>query len=221
MDEIMESAQTDVQEVQSGQGTKESSTTSKKESGQSSETTFTQDQVNRMMSREKKQGRNAAYREMGIDPDDPNSKNMMNMFRAFMQSVQNSEQQATTVVAEQQIKVAEAEARATKAEAKAEAMQLGLLPQYVDDAVVIIMSKLTEDTDVKTIVSELKTKYPVWFAVEDEKPKDKNVPGQSGTGSSIGNVGSAGGQNGGVHGIGARLAASKKAMNKNSTYWNN
>lgn len=186
--------------------------------------TFTQEDVNRMMTAEKNQGRANAFREMGIDPNDPNAQNMMNMFKSFITSMQTPEQQEQSRLAQQQIKLAEAESRAKKAEAKAEAMQNGLLPQYVDDAVIIVMSKLDDGTDVKTIIGELKTKYPVWFG-------DSNVSGSSGqqnekdgqnnkgTGSSIGNVGGNGSQNDKVTGIGARLAAQRKDSSKKSSFW--
>ncbi len=45
--------------------------------------TFTQEQVTRMMTREKNQGRNAVYRELGIDPKDTKT---VNMFKAFIES---------------------------------------------------------------------------------------------------------------------------------------
>lgn len=197
---------------------------------------FTQEDVNRMMTAEKNQGRANAYREMGIDLNDPNAQNMLNMFKAFMTSMQTPEQQAQNQSAQQQIKIAEAETRAKKAEAKAKAMQLGLLSQYVDDAVVIIMSKLDDKTDVKTIVGELKTKYPVWFNADNTQQNNNsgaggnnqnqqnqnqqnNKTGQNGTGSSVGNAGNKGGQNNAATGIGARLAASRKASGKKSSFW--
>lgn len=188
--------------------------------------TFTQEQVNRMMTNEKNQGRAAAFREMGIDPNDPNTANMMNMFKAFMASMQSPEQQIQNQVAQQQIKIVEAESRAKKAEVKAEAMQLGVLSQYVDDVVVIIMSKLDDKTDVKSVVRELKTKYPVWFNIDNnqnnggtQNQSQNNNAGQNGTGSSVGNVSGNGGQNSNITGIGARLAASRKSSNKKSSFW--
>ena len=131
--------------------------------------TFTQEDVNRMMAREKNQGRAAAFSELGLDPNDAN---MMNMFKAFVSAMQSGSGQDNQQSAQQQIKIAEAESRAKKAEAKAEAMQLGVNPQYVDDAVTIIMSKLDDNNDVKTLVGELKTKYPAWFNVEQQNQND-------------------------------------------------
>ena len=190
--------------------------------------TFTQEDVNRMMAREKNQGRAAAFSELGLDPNDTN---MMNMFRAFVSAMQSGSEQDNQQAAQQQIKIAEAESRAKKAEAKAEAMQLGVNPQYVDDAVTIIMSKLDDNNDVKTLVGELKTKYPAWFNVEqqnDDKGKggkqqnnnqqQNKQTGQNGTGSSVGNA--TNNNNKGVSGIGTRLAAQRKQGNsQKSSFW--
>ena len=192
--------------------------------------TFTQEDVNRMMAREKNQGRAAAFSELGLDPNDAN---MMNMFKAFVSAMQSGSAQDNQQSAQQQIKIAEAESRAKKAEAKAEAMQLGVNPQYVDDAVTIIMSKLDDNNDVKTLVGELKTKYPTWFNVEQQNQNDdkskggkqqnnnqqqNQQTGQNGTGSSVGNV--TNNNNKGVSGIGTRLAAQRKQGNsQKSSFW--
>lgn len=111
-------------------------------------------------------------------------------------------------------------------------MQLGILGQYVDDAVTIIMSKLDDKTDVKTIVGELKTKYPIWFGTDggqqqntgngnqNNQQNQNNQTGQRGTGSSVGNAGNKGNQgNNAASGLGARLAAQRKAGSKKSSFW--
>lgn len=181
--------------------------------------TFTQDQVNRMMTREKNQGRNAALKELGIDPKD---KKSIAMVKALIDSQKTDEQKAAEKESENQTKMNEAEQRAQIAEAKAEAMMLGVKTQYVDDAVTLALAKMTEDSDLKTILGELKTKYPVWFgeSEEDEKEKDdkNNKAGQKGTGSSIKNA-EKGKKKNDEKGLGARLAAQRKTGNKKSSYW--
>lgn len=183
--------------------------------------TFTQDQVSRMMTREKNQGRNAVYKELGIDPKDTK---MVNMFKAFVASQKSDEQKAEEQEAESQSKVAEAERRAQIAEAKAEAMMLGVKPQYADDAVTLVLSKTSDDVDVKTVLSELKTKYPVWFGVASENSEDdkdgKKKVGQKGTGASVKSE-NKNRSSDGTKGIGARLAAQRKSGTKKSSYWGN
>lgn len=182
--------------------------------------TFTQEQVNKMMTREKNQGRNSVYKELGIDPKDTK---MVNMFKAFIESQKTDDQKAAEKETENQTKINEAEQRAIVAEAKAEAMTLGVKPQFVEDIVTLALAKMTDDSDLKTIIGEFKTKYPVWFGESEEDDKSgkdngKGKVGQKGTGSSINNSGK---DNKGeeTKGIGARLAAQRKSGNKKSSYW--
>lgn len=188
-----------------------------KDKGSKSGKTFTQDQVTRMMTREKNQGRNAAYKELGIDPKD--SKTVA-MFKAFVESQKTDEQKASEKEAENQSKMNEAEKRAQVAEAKAEAMMLGVKSQYVEDVVTLALAKTTDDSDLKTIIGEFKTKYPVWFgesSEEDDKNNKSGKTGQKGTGSSVKNSDKEkkGEDN---KGLGARLAAQRKT-GKKSSYW--
>lgn len=183
--------------------------------------TFTQEQVNKMMTREKNQGRNAALRELGIDPKDSKS---IAMVKAFIDSQKTDEQKAAEKDAENQTKMNEAEQRAQIAEAKAEAMMLGVKTQYVEDVVILALAKMTEDSDLKTIIGEFKTKYPVWFGESEDddkggKDKGKGKTGQKGTGSSI----KASKEDKGKEekSLGARLAAQRRGAGKKSSYWGN
>lgn len=185
--------------------------------------TFTQDQVTKMMTREKNQGRNAALKELGIDPKDTKA---IAMVKALIDSQKTDEQKAAEKESENQTKMNEAEQRAQIAEAKAEAMMLGVKTQYVDDVVTLALAKMTEDSDLKTIIGEFKTKYPVWFGEssddednEDKNGKGKGKAGQRGTGSSVKNSNKE--KKDEEKGLGARLAAQRKSGGKKSSYWGN
>lgn len=183
--------------------------------------TFTQEQVNKMMTREKNQGRSAALRELGIDPKD---SKMVAMVKALIESQKTDEQKAVEKDAENQTKMNEAERRAQVAEAKAEAMMLGVKTQYVEDVVALALAKITEDSDLKTIIGEFKTKYPVWFGESEDdekggKDKGKGKIGQKGTGSSIKPSKEDKGKE--EKGLGARLAAQRRGTGKKSSYWGN
>ena len=192
--------------------------------GSSCEKTFTQDDVNRMMTREKKQGRNSVYNELGIDPNDTDSielvKSFMSAKRQSGQSGSNNDDDASTASQADGEKVAELEHRAKIAEAKAEAMMLGVKPQFVDDVVTLAAAHLAEQGDgaeFKTVIGELKSKYPLWFGTDED---DKNAAGKSGTGSSVNpDSGSNGSKK--EDGIGKRLAAQRKPSRngKKFSYW--
>lgn len=185
--------------------------------------TFTQEQVTKMMTKEKNQGRAAALKELGIDPKDTKA---MAMVKALLDSQKTDEQKDAEKQSAEAAALAEAEQRAVKAEAKAEAMQLGVQPQFVEDVVTLALSKLTDDGDLKTLIGELKIKYPVWFKESEEDGKDdkkdsKKKVGQKGTGSSIKDADKKKGAGDEEKGLGARLAAQRKSAAPKSSYWGN
>lgn len=188
--------------------------------GSNGEKTFTQDEVNRMMTREKKQGRNSVYNELGIDPNDSDSIELVkSIVSAKKQNAAGANDDGAASKVDDE-KFAELERRAQLAEAKAEAMMLGVKPQFADDVVTLASAHLAEQgegAEFKTVIGELKSKYPSWFGIVDD---ESNTAGKSGTGSSI-NPDS--GSNGSKKndGIGKRLAAQRKPSRngKNFSYW--
>ena len=104
-------------------------------------------------------------------------------------------------------------------------MMLGVKTQYVEDVVTLALAKMTEDSDLKTVIGEFKTKYPVWFGESEDndesgKDKEKGKTGQKGTGSSVKTSKEDKGK-GEEKGLGARLAAQRRGTGKKSSYWGN
>lgn len=177
--------------------------------------TFSQDDVTRMMTREKQQGRNAVFNELGIDPNDTKT---IEMVKAIMAAQKQDEEPPVAPSAD----LIEAQHRADVAEAKAEAMMLGAQPKFVDDIVTLATAKLqdSDETDFKTVVSQIKEKYPVWFGEGESDDDSKNSVGSRGTGSSIGsNAGAKKDAGAGELSLGQRLAASKKSSKPSKSFW--
>lgn len=210
--------QTESSDNQQSNGDENKSTT--KNNGTNSKT-FSQEQVTAMMAKEKKQGRASVYKEFGIDPNDGN---MVSMFKAFIESQKTEEQKQQEQAATNAAKYAEIESRAKIAEAKVDAMQLGVLPQYVDDVVTLVLAKQSEDGDIKTEVGQLKSKYPFWFGGQPSdnasKASNGSSTGQKGTGSSV-KTSSKSASSGEEKGLGSRLAAQRRGNTSSSSksYW--
>lgn len=178
--------------------------------------TFTQEEVTRMLSKEKKQGKNAVYKLLGIDPKDTKT---INMLKGIVEGQKTPEQKQN----ETETELAEANKRVFVAEAKAEAMLLGAGKQYVDDIVTLAMSKMEEDSDIKTVIGELKTKYPMWFdgatKDDDEEGEDtKPTKRMKGTGTSVVTKPSKK-KDDGADSLGARLAAKRAKTNNTKSFW--
>ena len=179
--------------------------------------TFTQEQVNKMMANEKRQGKNSAYRELNLDP---NNKKMVELIKTLLADQIDIEE--TEKANEADTKVIELQERALKAEIKAEALQQGAQTNFVDDLVTLVLAKYTEDAEISTIVGEVKQKYSVWFdklSAETEEEARKNT-GKKGTGSSVHAEQK---KNGTGSTLGSRLAGQKKQANKTTSksYWDN
>lgn len=180
------------------------------------EKTFTQDDVNRMMTREKKQGANSVYNDLGINPKD---SKMIDDIKQYIASKKTDVQKEAEKMQADNAALLEANRKTMIAEAKAEAMMLGVQKQFVEDAVTLVLGKVENEdgTDIKTALGELKTKYPVWFEDGKDEKDDKSKVGQKGTGSSVKSTSKDKGRD--EKNLGARLAANRKASAKKSSYW--
>ena len=191
----------------------DSKTVETKANDKAPEKTFTQAQVNKMMAKEKTQGKASALNELGIDPKDVKTAEML---KEFFASQKTDSQKEAELKQQETARLEEANRRVMIAESKAEAMLLGVKPKYVDDVVTLALSKFSDDSDLKTIIGEYKTKYPIWFG--DQAEDEKENVGKKGTGSSIKT---------GVKdpdtkkaGLGSRLAAQRRNDNsKKTSYW--
>lgn len=193
----------------------DSDTVEQEEETKAKEKTFTQAEVNKLAAREKRQGVSSVYKQLGIDPKD---KKTITMFKAFVDSQKSEEQKELEKQNESNQKVAEAEERAMKAEIKAELMVAGIQSQYVEDAMTLVTARISEDQDAKTVISELKTKYSVWFKeAEEDGKKDESTKKKDGTGSSFSSKNNKGDKE--DQSLGARLAAQRRVKNNKKSYW--
>ena len=178
------------------------------------EKVFTQEEVNKMMAREKKQGRMALLKELGYK-DEETAKSASKSYNAWLEAQKSDEEKRKDSEEKNNEAIREAQAKAEISEAKAEALLLGCEPKYVDDVIALAVAKKTEDGDFKTIIGDLKKKYPVWFDKssddDDSKEDEKKKEGQKGTGGSVSKSKSKSGKNGDEKSLGARLAAARRA----------
>lgn len=178
--------------------------------GKSGEKTFTQAQVNRMMSKEKKEGKASMLKSLGFKSE-AEAKKAMKMLQMLNEAQQSEEEKKKDLEA----KSSEAEKRAQAAENKLACLSAGVSKDSLDDALAIALLKVTEEKDLDTVLAEMKkqAKYSGFFkSDEEEKEKDK------GTGSNPGHSGKKDDKKGDY---GTRLAEkSKSAGAKKKTYFN-
>lgn len=191
--------------------------------GKKKEKTFTQAQVNKMMAKEKRQGRRAALKDYGLDGY---SKEEIAEAIKQIESKKSDTQKAAEEKVQEQKKAKELEARTLKAEFKAEALGMNCKEKYIDDVVTLAMAKAAEDedADVSDILDEIKSKHKVFFKNSSEDGTDEGTTkgGSKRNKSKSGGTGGApreGSKDGLEKGLGARLAAKRKGKTGESKFF--
>ena len=172
---------------------------------QQKEKVFTQSQVNAMMSREKKQGRQAALNALGFKTED-DAKKAIALLNALQDSQKSEEEKLSEKINNQKNDLSEAEKRATVAENKLSCILANVKKEAIDDVLAIASTKISDEKDLDSVLEEMKkdTKYSSFF--EGTKQGTGSNPGHSK-------------QNDGVEKMGARLAKSSAPIEKKSTYF--
>jgi len=170
---------TDTQKTDSTLESKGENTSEQDNSQKIDEKTFSQSDVNKLVAREKKDGRSAALKDLGIDPNDTAA---LDEVKKFIQSKKPEAQVEAEKQLEVQRKIQEAETKAFHAEVKAEILQAGINREYLDDALALITAKCKDSDNLMETVEAVKAKYQVWFA--DDKSKVTHI-GSKGTGTPV------------------------------------
>ena len=144
---------------------------------------FTQAEMTATAAKEKKQGRAAAFREMGFKSE-KEAKAQLEAFRKYQESQLTPEQKTAAQIQQANDDKSDAEKRAEAAENKLAAIQAGVKKDAVDDAVAIAMMKVEDGKSLEDVLGEMKTqpRYKGFFDGSDDED-DKG--GKSGTGTSV------------------------------------
>lgn len=185
-----------------------------KKDGEDSKT-YTDKELQAMMAKEKKQGKNAGknelMKELGIENLAEFKKNLEDFNKYQEDKKTESEKQNDKLNSANSDKT-KAEQRAKVAEAKLDAIKNGVNPKYVDDVISIALNKVDDDNTLEDVIEGMKETHKFYFSDNDEgedtkgtgtNPKNKKVPTK-------------------VGGIGERLAKTKAgAGTTKSLYFNN
>lgn len=167
--------------------------------------------------KEKKQGRAAAFREMGFKSE-KEAKAQLEAFRKYQESQLTPEQKTAAQIQQAKDDKSDAEKRAEAAENKLAAIQAGVKKDAVDDAVAIAMMKVEDGKSLEDVLGEMKTqpRYKGFFDGSDDDDDDKG--GKGGTGTSVRHKSSKKDEDG----IGKRLGQAQvagNAMTKKSSFF--
>lgn len=176
--------------------------------------TFTQEEVTRMMTREKKEGRNAAIKALGFENEEE-AKKAASLLKALLDSQKSEKEKAEEEKNNAVNQKSDAEKRASEAEAKLTCFLSGVNKDSIDDVLSIALPKVTDDKDLSKVLEDMKknNRYASFF---EENSGGKG--GSKGTGNPPGHSGKEDGDEKGSYG--KRLGSqNKSAKEKKSSYF--
>ena len=119
------------------------------------EKTFTQADVNRMMAAEKESGRKSILKELGIT-DVATAKEGLKKYQEYLDTQKSELQKAQEGQAQLQSNYDKALKEANHAKNCMAAMKLGANPDSVEELTILAASKVTEEKNFETVLTEMK-----------------------------------------------------------------
>lgn len=144
--------------------------------GGAGEKTYTQAQVNAMLANEKRQGKQAILRALGIK-DVNEGKSKMQQQQQTNQQQLDEENQAAQLLSNARQAQINAEARAQAAERKLSVLKAGVRPEFVDDVVYIATGKATDAEDFEEVVTAMKETHSFYFMQDNNSNQNNNGTG--------------------------------------------
>ena len=144
--------------------------------GGAGEKTYTQAQVNVMLANEKRQGKQAILRALGIK-DVNEGKSKMQQQQQTNQQQLDEENQAAQLLSNARQAQINAEARAQAAEQKLSVLKAGVRPEFVDDVVYIATGKATDAEDFEEVVTAMKETHSFYFMQDNNSNQNNNGTG--------------------------------------------
>ena len=147
--------------------------------------TYTNAELQKMMAKEKKQGKSAGktelLKELGIENLDEFKANLEN-FKKYQESQKSEAEKANEKITKATNDKTAAEKRAEIAEAKVEAMKNGVNPKYVDDVITLALAKKQDGEDLSDVIEGMKETHKIFFQDDDgEKGTGSNINGKKST----------------------------------------
>ena len=144
--------------------------------GGAGEKTYTQAQVNVMLANEKRQGKQAILRALGIK-DVNEGKSKMQQQQQTNQQQLDEENQAAQLLSNARQAQINAEVRAQAAERKLSVLKAGVRPEFVDDVVYIATGKATDAEDFEEVVTAMKETHSFYFMQDNNSNQNNNGTG--------------------------------------------
>lgn len=144
--------------------------------------TFTQEEVNAMMKKEKESGRTSILKDLGVE-DAKSAKDGLTKYKEYLDSQKTEAEKQAEALRLVQESENTTKSLLARAEAKVVSLSAGVNPNALEDIVSLVLSKVTDDNNLETVIKDMKENevYRSLFTVDVNSSK----PSSKGTGNSV------------------------------------
>lgn len=129
--------------------------------------TYTQEEVNALLAKEKRQGKNSVLKALGLQSVDE-GKAAIEAAQKAANANKTAEEVAAEALNAEKTARSKAESDLTVAQRTIAVMKAGFKPEFVDDVVAIASVKVTDDKDFDAVIEEMKKTHQ-FYLVEQKK----------------------------------------------------
>ncbi|WP_283279413.1 hypothetical protein [Streptococcus dysgalactiae] len=140
------------------------------ENNQQEDKTFTQDDLNRVGTKEHSKGYNKAVKDLGFD-DVESAKDALKAFQEWKESQKSESEKQTEILNAKDKELEEARAINKALNAKLAAMSLGVKAESIDDVIALSERLVTDETSIEDAIKTVLGKYPHFGQTKDKAPK--------------------------------------------------
>lgn len=137
--------------------------------------TYTQEEVNALLAKEKRQGKNSVLKALGLQSVDE-GKAAIESAKQVANANKTAEEVAAEALNTEKIARSKAENDLTVAQRTISVMKAGFKPEYVDDVVAIASTKVTEDKDFDAIIEEMKKTHQFYLVEQKKEDSGTGTP---------------------------------------------
>lgn len=136
--------------------------------------TYTQEEVNALLAKEKRQGKNSVLKALGLASVDE-GKAAIETARQAANATKTAEEVAAEALNAEKTARSKAENDLLVAQRTVAVMKAGFKPEFVDDVVAIASTKVTEDKDFDSVLEEMKKSHQ-FYLVEQKNEAGTGTP---------------------------------------------
>lgn len=140
---------------------------------ETSKKVFTQEEVSRMMAKEKREGKLSVLKELGVE-DVKNAKEGLKKYQEYLDSQKTEAEKAQAEAQRLVEEKAELERKVQLADIQVSALKNGIKADFLEDAIILAQNKKTDAMTYDDIFNELKQSYPN-FAGTVQTPAPKGT----------------------------------------------